>query len=188
MSIPARASLGPAGEGPIPTLVERPTIAQLFEEHVRFVWRILAAHGVPSREVDDATQEVFLVAHRRHADWSPADAPARAWLHAIAVRVAANHRRLAYHRHRPSGMELEAPDRSDGLPDQVLERMRLIDRLERVLEGLDEKKRQVFVLYEIEELPMQEIAGIVGCPIKTAYARLYAARDEVTAAFERSER
>lgn len=155
---------------------------------MRFVWRILASHGVPSRELDDAVQEVFLVAHRRQLDWNPAEVPARAWLHAIAVRVAANHRRLAYHRHQPAGDALEPPDRGEGMPDEVLERMRLLEQLDRVLDSLDERKRQVFVLYEIEELSMQEIAEIVGCPIKTAYARLYAARDEVSAAFERSER
>jgi RNA polymerase sigma-70 factor, ECF subfamily len=171
-----------------PPPVVRPTIAQLFTEHVRFVWRILASHGVPSRELDDATQEVFLVAHRRELDWAPEQVPARAWLHAIAVRVAANHRRLAYHRHQPAGDGLEPPDRGQGMPDEVLERMRLLERLDQVLEGLDEKKRQVFVLYEIEELSMQEVADVVGCPIKTAYARLYAARDEVGAAFERSGR
>jgi RNA polymerase sigma-70 factor (ECF subfamily) len=171
-----------------PTVVtEKPTFAELFVAHVRFVWRVLAAHGVPSRDLDDAAQEVFLVVHRRMDEWDPGAAPVRAWLHAIAIRVAANQRRLAHHRHEPSGSAIE-PRGEKTDPGERIDRTRALTRLDAVLETLDERKRQVFVLYEIEEISMQEIADIVGCPVKTAYARLYAAREQVLAAFERSDR
>jgi RNA polymerase sigma-70 factor (ECF subfamily) len=48
-----------------------------------------------------------------------------------------------------------------------------------VLDRLDEAQRAVFVLYEIEELSMAEIAEAVGCPLQTAYSRLHAARAQV---------
>lgn len=51
-----------------------------------------------------------------------------------------------------------------------------LDRLDRLLSKLDEDKRAVFILFEIEDMSMQEVAQAVGCPVQTAYARLYAAR------------
>jgi len=51
--------------------------------------------------------------------------------------------------------------------------------LDRVLDDLDEDKRAVFVLYEIEELSMNDVAEAVSCPVQTAYSRLHAARKQV---------
>ena len=51
--------------------------------------------------------------------------------------------------------------------------------LDRALEMLDDEKREVFVLFDLEELPMNDVAAMLRCPIKTAYSRLYAARELV---------
>jgi RNA polymerase sigma-70 factor (ECF subfamily) len=48
--------------------------------------------------------------------------------------------------------------------------------LDRALAALDDDKRAVFVLFELEQAPMQAVADAVGVPLQTAYARLYAAR------------
>ena len=52
-------------------------------------------------------------------------------------------------------------------------------KLSEALLQLDEDKRAVFVLFELEQLPMHEVAQTIGCPLQTAYARLYAARTAV---------
>src|SRR5262249_30080454 len=84
----------------------------------------------------------------------------------------------AYRRH-------EAPDalahepRIDASQELELERARQAERLQRALDGLSDKLREVFVLYEIEELEMLEVARIVGCPRFTAYTRLRAARTAI---------
>ena len=51
--------------------------------------------------------------------------------------------------------------------------------LERVLSGLKPKQRQVFVLFEIEELPLARIAEILDCPLETVRSRLRHAREDV---------
>ena len=56
---------------------------------------------------------------------------------------------------------------------------RLLTELEEALAAIDAPKRDVFVLFEIAELTMHEVALTVGCPLKTAYKRLYAARREI---------
>jgi RNA polymerase sigma-70 factor (ECF subfamily) len=74
-------------------------------------------------------------------------------------------------------------------PPQVveLERRHGFAVVDEVLDGLDEDKRAVFTLYEIEELPMKEVAEALGCPLQTAYARLYAARRQFEASLRRAE-
>jgi RNA polymerase sigma-70 factor (ECF subfamily) len=69
--------------------------------------------------------------------------------------------------------------------DEELEQRRAREKLAQVLERLDEDKRAVFVLYELEELTMPQVAEALGCPLTTAYSRLHAARKTVRAAFAR---
>ncbi len=48
--------------------------------------------------------------------------------------------------------------------------------LDEALDQLDDDKRAVFVLFELEQMPMVDVAEAAGCPLQTAYSRLYAAR------------
>jgi len=153
------------------------TIEALFTAHVEFVWRILRHFGVARADLDDQTQEVFIVAHRRLPEWD-GEQP-RAWLYAIARRCAASYRRRSHRRHERT---VEAvPEGSD---TRDLAAGMEMDRLNRALDALDEDKRSVFVLYEVEEMTMREVAEVVQCSLPTAYARLYAARRELARALE----
>jgi RNA polymerase sigma-70 factor (ECF subfamily) len=155
----------------------------VFEEHAPFVWRLLRSLGVADRDLPDLCQDVFLVVHRTLPRFDRACA-VRTWLYGIAVRVAADYRRLA--RHRCEDITARAPHAATPpLQHDALELQEAQHLLHRALQALDDDKREVFVLYEMEELRMHEIAAIVGCPLQTAYARLYAARKQVMAAFRR---
>jgi RNA polymerase sigma-70 factor, ECF subfamily len=155
----------------------RPEFAELFAVNLRFVWRVVKAHGVREADVEDATQEVFLVAHRRFGDWDAARASARTWLYAIAARVAANYRRSSYVRHEAPGDAAPVEGTlSSRDPSETVDQRRALERLYAALADLDADKRQVFVLFELEELSMKEVAEIAECPLQTAYTRLHAAR------------
>jgi RNA polymerase sigma-70 factor, ECF subfamily len=156
----------------------RPALADLFRDHARFVWRVLLAHGVRKSDVNDATQEVFIVVHRRIDDWDPEQASARAWLHAIAIRIAANHRRRAHLRRETSDENLE-PQISSADPCRDVERSRLREKLYEILGTLPAEEREVLVLFELQGVPIREIAEIVGSPSRTVYKRLYTARRAV---------
>jgi RNA polymerase sigma-70 factor (ECF subfamily) len=56
------------------------------------------------------------------------------------------------------------------------------------LDKLDDAKRDVFVLYEIEGLTMREVCDVLDCPLQTAYSRLHAARKVLTDAVEDDDR
>ena len=156
-----------------------PAFAQVFEAHAPTVWRALRRLGVPESDVEDLCQEVFVVVHRKLPSFEGRSALST-WIYGICVRVASDHRKRAHvRRERPTD---EVPEGRQSAPQIAeLEREQARRMLDRALAELDEDKRAVFVLYEVEELTMAQVADAVGCPLQTAYSRLYAARKLVAA-------
>lgn len=163
-----------------------PEFDDIFAQQSAFVWRVLARLGVQGRDVPDACQEVFLVVHRRLADFDASRSSVRSWVYGICARVASDYRRRHPNRNESSGEALDEMGIS-GQQEQDLQTTRAWQRLAQVLSRMDSAKRDVFVLFELESMPMAEVAVTVACPVQTAYARLHAARRLVFAAFEDSE-
>lgn len=143
----------------------------VYRDHFAFVWRSLRRLGVPERDLPDATHDVFLVAHARFADFDGRHR-ASTWLFAIALRVASDRRRKAATRYEVYGEEREPPGSSD--PDPLEERRKL---LERCLDAMPLDQRAVFVLFELEGMTGEEIAGLLAIPAPTAHSRLRLARE-----------
>jgi RNA polymerase sigma-70 factor (ECF subfamily) len=159
------------------------TFERIFREEAPFVWRTLRAFGVDDSDLDDTFQEVFVVVHQKAASFR-GDSSLRTWLYGICRRVAAGWRRSAHRKRTVSGAEVPDPGRPASQADELGRRERW-SRLLRLLSHLDEGKREIFVLYEVEEIPMPEVAAIVGCKLQTAYYRLHAARKELREVLER---
>jgi RNA polymerase sigma-70 factor (ECF subfamily) len=125
---------------------------------------------------------VFVVVHRKLGEFE-GRSEVRTWLYGICLRVAADHRRRAHVRHeRPHPDPTEGVAASPALrPDARTEAR---STLQSLLDELDDDKRAVLVLYELEGLTMKEVAAAVGCPLQTAYSRLHAARERITALVE----
>ncbi|HWL87127.1 MAG TPA: sigma-70 family RNA polymerase sigma factor [Polyangiaceae bacterium] len=156
-------------------------VERLFREHAPFVWRSLRRLGVSASDADDLCQEVFVVVFRKLQDFEQKSS-LRTWIYGIAVRVAHAHRRRAStQRELPTAVLPEVATTS-GPHDHLAEHEARL-RLDRALDTLDEKKRAVFVLYEIEQLSMNEVAEVLECPVQTAYSRLHAAREQVESFF-----
>ena len=162
-------------------------MSRIVREHGVFVWRTLRRLGVREADVDDVCQEVFVVVHRKLAEFEPR-ASIKSWLYGISIRAAAAHRRKApVRREVPTESPEEGRSTTHGGPHAALEGREALVMLDRALDALDEDKREVFVLYEVEELTMSEVAQIIGCPLQTAYSRHSAARAHVVAFFRRLE-
>lgn len=161
----------------------RLTSRKIFDEHARYVFRVLRYFGVPEADVPDVCQEVFVTVHRK-LDEFEGRSSVRTWLYRICQRKASDHRRKSHVRHEVA-TDLAAPEQAH-LERSSDERARVEARstLTFALAELDEAKRDVFVLYEIEGLTMQEVSEIVDCPLQTAYSRLHAARDIVARAVD----
>jgi RNA polymerase sigma-70 factor (ECF subfamily) len=182
----AARSLSSLSEGalvPVPTLPV-PTVAEIFRDLAPFVWRALRRFGVAERDVEDVCQEVFMVVHRKIGEFEGRSS-LRTWVYGIAVRVASDYRKRSHVRREVVTDTLpDEPSTADD-PHAEAARREARAKLDRILDGLDEDKRAVFVLYEIEQLGMQEVAQAVGCPLQTAYSRLHAARKLVEDAIDR---
>jgi RNA polymerase sigma-70 factor (ECF subfamily) len=168
---------------PAPMSVPPADFPAIFAEHAPFVWRTLRRLGVAEADADDVCQEVFLIVHRKLSAYD-GRSTMRAWLYGICARRASDHRRSAYVR-RERAVE-SVPD--EGAPadqHEIVERREARAALDAILAGLDDAKREVFVLFELEELSLAEVAAALECPLQTAYSRLQVARAAVQQAFAR---
>jgi RNA polymerase sigma-70 factor (ECF subfamily) len=150
----------------------------LYRDHFDFVYRNLRRLGVAEGQVDDALQEVYLVVLRRIAVYEEGT-QARAWLYAIAARVASNHRRGERRRGTPDSLSPEALPHAGKGPFERVARHEAREVLHAFLDGLDEAKRHVFVMAELEQMTAPEISETLGVNVNTVYARLRAARREL---------
>lgn len=147
----------------------------VYEEHFSFVWRNLNRLGVLPKDVDDAAHDVFLVVHQKLADFD-GEASIRSWLFAILRRVAWHYRRsLARKRTEPLSDE-EPVDKSTLDNADFQAKREAVTLVHRILEELNEERRTVFVLAELEQLTMPVIAEMLQLPLNTAYSRLRLAR------------
>ena len=157
----------------------------VYQAHHAFVWRILRRMGVPWSALEDATQDVFIVVHRRWTERDPAR-NVRSWLFGIARRVAADVRRGEWRRNRKL-RALPAPDPAPG-PEAAMVRARAAEFVDQFLKGLDSPKAMVFVLMDIEGLTAPEVADALEIPLNTVYSRLRAARKRFERALQRTAR
>jgi RNA polymerase sigma-70 factor (ECF subfamily) len=153
--------------------------ATVFRDHAAFAWRVLRRLGVPDSDVADVCQEVFLVVHRRLPEFE-GRSQLRTWVYGICIRTASDYRKRGVRREIPTEAVPEESSTPSERPDEQLAMRQARARLDEVLDGLDDDKRAVFVLFEIERLSMKEVAESLECPLQTAYSRLHAARALVT--------
>jgi RNA polymerase sigma-70 factor, ECF subfamily len=146
----------------------------LFRAHAGFVAGFLRRLGVEPPELDDAVQEVFLIAHRR-GGFVAGDAQPTTWLAEIALRVASGIRRS---RRRRAGMAAAAPAAEGTVPTpfEALAASESLARVQQALDTLSLEHRAVFVLFEIEGASCESIAAGMRIPVGTVYSRLHAAR------------
>jgi RNA polymerase sigma-70 factor (ECF subfamily) len=157
----------------------------LFRRHAAFVASFLVRLGVDRSEVDDVVQDVFMIAHRR-GGYRPGAARPTTWLADIALRVNANRRR-GQRRSRVSadmGPVEHAVD-PGSTPGEALQLRQSLDRVQQALSVLDEEKRAVFILFELEGESCDSIAAGLGVPVGTVYSRLHGARKQFAKAHAR---
>lgn len=150
-------------------------VAHLFDTYYNFVWKLVRRLGVPSQLVDDAAQQVFIIAARKVQDIEPARE--QSFLHGVALRVASDARDAARRRGGPAQELDDRAESGEPSPDELLDRKRARQRLDEILASMGLEERTVFVLFEIEGLTMAEIASLEGVPPGTVASRLRRARE-----------
>jgi RNA polymerase sigma-70 factor (ECF subfamily) len=147
----------------------------LYSQYFDFVWRSLRRLGVGPAVVEDAVQDTFVILHRRFEDLRP-DASAKAFLFGIALRVAHDYRRTA-RRKGADRLDLDSAISKEAGPFERTAKAEAVRVLERFLESLDEDKRAVFALAELEGMTAPEISDALSVNLNTVYSRLRMSRE-----------
>jgi RNA polymerase sigma-70 factor (ECF subfamily) len=165
-----------------------PSFRSVYDDYFDFIWTSTRRLGVPVDAVDDVVQEIFVVVNAR---MNTVEQPAslRSWIYGVVRRTVST-----YHRARRvrGASEWHDPfeDGASPLQPSPLDLTVLSDEIRllwRLLAELGPLKREVFVLAELEEMTMPEIAEAIGVPLNTAYSRLRVAREEFNEALARHE-
>jgi RNA polymerase sigma-70 factor, ECF subfamily len=162
------------------------TLTALFRAHGDLVDRCLARAGVDPADRDDALQDVFLLAMRKLAVYDERGA-ARAWLVAIARRVASDRRRRNRRRvaREQAGYDVSS---APPAPDIAASRREDAGFVQRFLRSLSPEMAECFVLCDIESMTAPEVAGALGVSVNTVYSRLRLARGKFRRALAERER
>ena len=151
-------------------------IDALYAEHAAFIGRVLVRLVGDGAHVDDLIQETFIIAFRKRDSFDGRSTP-RTWLYGIASRLAMRHRRGAGRWLRALGALIAEPMADVSTrPDTEIDRQRAAKAVHETLDRLPFKQREVFALYELEELEGTEIAAMLEIPINTVWTRLHHGR------------
>jgi RNA polymerase sigma-70 factor (ECF subfamily) len=160
------------------------TFDAIYQDYFSFVWRSARRLGVHAGALDDVVQEVFVIVHRRLSGFEGRSA-LRTWLFAITLNVARDHRRSAARKSPDGTVEPDSLLTAAPGPGESFERAEAVRLVYAILDGFDDERRELFVMAEFEQMPMGDIAALLGINVNTGYARLRAARQAFESAVQR---
>ena len=161
-------------------------ITALYERYFYEVVRWARALGAPAAELEDVAQEVFVVAGRKLESFDGGK-PA-AWLYRITQLTIRRNRARPWYKYlfssRRQDVEADTFEWVGGGPEESLQRKEAQALVQRLLGRLSEKRRTVFVLYELEGYSGEQMAQFLDIPLATVWTRLFHARKEFFALVE----
>lgn len=167
-----------------PQPAEEDPCIQAFDRELDYIFETLRRLGVRASEVEDLAHEVFVVLHR---NWASIDLsrPLRPYLFGVAFRIASAHRRR--HAREAVYASLEVEDGSAD-PEHDLASQQSTALLLAALESVPLSRRAVVILYELDGVPITEIARTLSISRFGAYARLHKGRHELAQAVRRLQK
>jgi RNA polymerase sigma-70 factor (ECF subfamily) len=167
-----------------PCAAQVPNFDAIYQDYFAFVWRSAKRLGVGDGAVDDVVQEVFVIVHRRLREFEGRSA-LRTWLFSITLRVARDHGRSLTRKSPRGTVEPDSLFTTALGPGESFERNEAVRLVHSILDGFDDEQRELFVMAELEQMPMADISAILGINVNTGYARLRAARQGFESAIAR---
>ena len=166
----------------------QPTFERVYEDFFDFVYRNTRRLGVPPSAADDVVQEVFMVLHRRLAEYD-GRATLQSWVYGILANTVRDYRRSFRRKQAP----LVAAERDEQLgpassrtsPEQRAQLKQDLTLLMQLLDDLPEAQRELIVLADLEQLSVPEICECLGGNSNTVYSRLRVARENLKAKLSR---
>lgn len=149
---------------------------ELYDAHFDFVYRVARRLGTPAPEVEDVVHDVFEVVFKKLDQFE--EGRLSTWIYRITANVVSDRHRRRRVRRAFEDLKVWIGGPGPEAPDRSAERKSAERAVERVLERMAPKKREVFALFELEGLSGEEIADRLGCPVNTVWTRLHHARAE----------
>jgi RNA polymerase sigma-70 factor (ECF subfamily) len=153
---------------------DRGAFAALVERHERRVFNLALRMTGREEDARDATQDAFLTALRKLSSFR-GEAAFTTWMHRVTVNACYD---LLRKRQRNPLLDrgddllpLEPPPAPDHADDTSLS----ID-VQRALRRVPPDFRVVMVLHDVQDLPQDEVAAILGIPVGTVKSRLHRGR------------
>ena len=155
---------------------DRSAFTRLMERHERRVYNLCLRMVGDLDDASDATQDAFLTAYRKLSSFR-GEAAFTTWLHRVAINASYDLLRkrgraplLASSKDRPVEDERiePAPDHADETTDAI--------EVQRALLAIPEEFRAALVLHDAQDVPVQEVADILGVPVGTVKSRLHRGR------------
>lgn len=155
----------------------------IFQSEFDYIWHTLRRLGIPERDLADVTHDVFERVYLRLNRYDTSR-PLRPWLFGFCFRVAADYRRLSRNRCEQLGLADEPFDPCLSPAEEMVRAERVTLALA-ALDSIELERRAVFVLHELDDYPIPEVAEALGINVNTAYSRLRLAREEFRRAAKR---
>jgi RNA polymerase sigma-70 factor (ECF subfamily) len=169
LAAPAIVVAAPATEAP------NARLRRMVRDHGDGMWRFMRRLGVLEMDLDDAMQEVIVVAAERLSGIAPASE--RSFLFSTSFRVASEWRRRRLRRREVGDEQLAEHEDPAADPDALSDQSRARALFDQILAKMPAHARAVFVLHEIEDMTMAEIAQILSLAPGTVASRLRKARE-----------
>ena len=155
-------------------------IERLVQTHQQDVYRLALSILDDPEEADDATQEVFLAA-LRSLDSFRGDSSLKTWLFSITINLCRSRLQKGKSRERLSQVLQSVFRREQTRPESEAIQHEADSELWRAVHALDEKHRIPVILRYYHDLPIAEIAEMLGIPVGTVHSRLNHARERLRA-------
>jgi len=136
----------------------------VYQAHNQSVARWVARLGGPGVDVEDLTQEVFLLVNRRLPEFRQ-ESRLSTWLFSITAKIVANDRRRRRTRRWWTRFAPQTVERAMATTDTPLEQLERRERrtqFYQALDALNERQRRALVLFELEEMSVAEISVLTG--------------------------
>ena len=158
----------------------------LYREHAATIYRHLRAL-LDDADADDALQQTFAEAFK-NLDRFEGRSKLSTWLHGIAVRVAANLRRSRKRRffalQSYTNEQRDVPQTQTSLETSFASRQ-LLAMLDRHLERESEERRAAFIMHFVEEMPLAEVAAVLGRGYEAVFKDVKRMRARIAEAVQR---
>lgn len=180
-------TLGLAGAEPALPGGHRVALGSLYAAHADRVRRHLSAFGVRPADLDDLSQEVFLVVTDKREGIAEIER-VDLWLKEICRKVASGYRRRGFRLREVSAEgETQAVDHEAPLQSAVLESREDVARLRQAVHALDDEAKDLIAMHELGGLPLVDVALLVERDRKTVRKRLDEANRRLTRLFREGE-